>query len=310
MREEHAKREGKKLKNRQTFSVSKSKACAAGQNMVTAATVPESDNSTATGAGNSTVSESDQSTAAGTASSTVSESDQSTAAGADKYAVPETGKNTTAAADQSSLLLTHYTTCVYPAAEAAKEDTRYITWYTKEGIFCRKMGQTEEMEWSISFKDPQQYDKVMELTGQFPKDWNLRFAAHENFWTDFLNGDIDTERFVEFMNGTNQGIPDYTITKDGSTYIDRDKIQWAKYFNSFGNRLYTAEEFQKKWETEIAANAAKKTRILNPYDSTADDSIYANGQLYCEYPGGPLYTAAEMAKRMWENYLLTEGILI
>lgn len=151
MREEHAKREGKKLKYRQSSAVSKGAALAPGK-------------------------------------STVSET------------------------DQSSLLLADSTICVYPAAKETEDDIRYLTCYTKEGIFCRKMGQTQELAWSISFKDPQQYEKVMEWIGQFPKDWNLRFAAHENFWNDFLNGDIDTERFAEFMEGTNQGIPDYSMT--------------------------------------------------------------------------------------------------
>ncbi len=210
----------------------------------------------------------------------------------------------TSVTDQSSLLFTDSTSCEYPSTDETKEDVRYVTWYTREGIFCRKMGQTED-EWSLTFKDPEQYDKVMELIGQFPSDWNLRFAAHENFWNDFLNGDIDTERFVEFMKGTNKGVPNYTDTRDGFTYIDTDQIQWAKYLNSFGNKLYTSEEFQKKWELEIAANAVNKIRILSPYDT--DDSIYTSGRLYCEYPGGPLYTAAEMAKHMWEDWLLTEN---
>lgn len=171
----------------------------------------------------------------------------------------------TSVADQSSLLFTDSTSCVYPSADETKEEIRYVTWYTKEGIFCRKMGQTED-EWSLTFEDPQQYDKVMELIGQFPSDWNLRFAAHENFWTDFLNGDIDTERFVDFMKGTDKGVPDYFITGDGASYADRDRMQWAKYLNAFGNEFYTASEFQKKWEMGIAAHAANKTKISNPYD--------------------------------------------
>lgn len=212
--------------------------------------------------------------------------------------------------DQSSLLFADSTACVYPSASEKEEATRYVTWYTEEGIFCRSMGQTEEEEWSLAFWDPQQYDKVMELIGQFPSDWNLRFAAHENFWMDFLNGDLDTERFLEYMKGTKQGVPNLIVTEDGSTSMDRDYFEWAKYLNSFGNEFYTGAEFQKKWEMEIAANAAKRIKISNPYDEKYKDaeiSGYTSGQLYCEYPGGPLYTAAEMEKRMWEAYLQTKN---
>lgn len=168
-----------------------------------------------------------------------------------KRAAEQLKKQQEAAEDQSSLLLAESTSCVYPPADAKKEDVRYITWYAKEGIICRKMGETED-EWSVPFTDESQYDKVMEFIGQFPSDWNMRFAAHENFWTDFLKNGIDLDSFMEFMKGTDHGVPDYSVTaEDGSMYIDRDKLPWAKYLNSFGNRLYTREEFQKMWEMGI-----------------------------------------------------------
>jgi len=37
----------------------------------------------------------------------------------------------------------------------------------------------------------EQYIKALGFIGQFPSDWNMRFAAHENFWNDFLNDEID-----------------------------------------------------------------------------------------------------------------------
>ncbi|MDE7313704.1 MAG: hypothetical protein K2N87_19115 [Eubacterium sp.] len=166
-------------------------------------------------------------------------------------------KELLAGAVESSLLVAESTSCVYPAENAGQEDTRYLTWYTKDGIFCRKMGQADGYEWSVTFDDDGQYDRVMELIGKFPSDWNLRFAAHKNFWTDFLEGRLDTEGFLEFMKGTNQGVPDYLVTVDGSLHVDREKMQWAKYLNKPGNEFYTAEEFQKKFKAEVAANAAR-----------------------------------------------------
>jgi len=143
--------------------------------------------------------------------------------------------------DASTLLTTESTSCMYETADPDDDDIRYITWYTEEGIFCRKAGQTQGYEWSITFENREQYDKVMKFIGQFPSDWNMRFAAHENFWNDFLNDKIDMESFMEFINGTNKGIPDYSITVGDSMYIDKDKMQWAKYMNPLGARFYTED---------------------------------------------------------------------
>ena len=144
--------------------------------------------------------------------------------------------------DESSLLTTDSTSCTYPTADPNDDDIRYITWYTEEGIFCRKAGQTEEYEWFITLENGEQYEKVMDFIGQFTTDWNLRFAAHENFWEDFLNDDIDIEGFMDFMDSTNKGVPDFSITVGDSMYIDKEKVQWAKYTNPLGTRFYTEEK--------------------------------------------------------------------
>jgi hypothetical protein len=39
-----------------------------------------------------------------------------------------------------------------------------------------------------------------------------------------INGDMDAEAFQEFLAGTNNGIPDYSITVGDSMYIDKSKI--------------------------------------------------------------------------------------
>ena len=155
------------------------------------------------------------------------------------------------------LLTTPSTSCVYEPANPDDNDNRYITWYTEEGIFCRKAGQTEGYEWTIPFENAEQYNKVIEFIEQFPSDWNMRFAAHENFWNDFLNNEIDMDGFMEFMNGTNKGVPDFSMKIGDSTYIDKNKVQWAKYTNPLGTRLYTAEEMQQMQREMIAANKRK-----------------------------------------------------
>lgn len=131
-------------------------------------------------------------------------------------------------------LVSESTVCTYPAPEPGEEDIKYITWYTKEGIFCRKAGQQNGYEWTISFTAPEQYEKVMEFLAGFSGMKNLRFAAHENFWQDFLADKIDVADFKKFIDGTKDGIPEYTYTVGDSTYIDREKAKYAVYMNDFG----------------------------------------------------------------------------
>lgn len=98
-----------------------------------------------------------------------------------------------------TLLFAESTTCIYPAANPADGDIRYITWYTKKGIFCRRTGQKEGYEWSVTFKKEEQYDKVMKFIGQFPSDCDMRFASQENFWTAFLNEEIDRNSLMKYL---------------------------------------------------------------------------------------------------------------
>ena len=207
--------------------------------------------------------------------------------------------------DVSTLLTTESTSCVYETADPDDDDIRYITWYTEEGIFCRKAGQTEGYEWSITFENKEQYDKVMEFIGQFPSDWNMRFAAHENFWNDFLNDEIDMEGFREFINGTNKGVPDYSITVGNSMYIDKDKMQWAKYTNPLGARFYTAEEMHQMQMEIIEANQAKLTKLSDSYGEVYKQNHpdYNGERIFCEYPGGTLYTADEIGRLRWQQFL-------
>ena len=211
--------------------------------------------------------------------------------------------------DASTLLTTESTSCVYETADPDDDDIRYITWYTEEGIFCRKAGQTEGYEWSITFENKEQYDKVMEFIGQFPSDWNMRFAAHENFWNDFLNDEIDMEGFMEFINGTNKGIPDYSITVGDSMYIDKDKMQWAKYTNPLGARFFTAEEMYQMQMEIIAANEeklkAQKVSYEEMYKRTHPD--YNGERIFRTISGGQLYTANEIDELLYKEMLERMG---
>lgn len=129
------------------------------------------------------------------------------------------------------LLTEESTSCTYPD-DGSGQDVRYITWYTEEGIFCRKAGQTNGYIWSIPLDNKEQYDKVTEFINHFSSDWNMRFAAHENFWRDFLNGKINAERFMEFLKDTDKGVLKGSLTGANSVDDDGDKARWMQYFNS------------------------------------------------------------------------------
>ncbi|MCM1123254.1 MAG: hypothetical protein NC416_11790 [Eubacterium sp.] len=171
----------------------------------------------------------------------------------------------TAAVDAAALLTDEVTKCSYPTDDP-KHKHWYITAYGQDGISCKEayFDGTRWINkdlWSFSYTEKGQYERVMAFLQRFPQDANLRFAAHENFWKDLLVGEIDEEDFAAFFETTKDGVPDYTYEKDGSTYIDRDKIKYAKYMNSFGARFYTAQEMAQMQSEIIRENTKNKRRI-------------------------------------------------
>ena len=112
----------------------------------------------------------------------------------------------------------------------------------KKGIRCIKNG-SDTYEWEIEFEDDSQYEAARDFLGwASPRMDNLLFAAHDNFWMDYLNGDLDVDAFKDFLEGTNNGIPNYGIGDEENMYIDETKIQWTKYMNPLGAHFGTPEE--------------------------------------------------------------------
>ena len=212
--------------------------------------------------------------------------------------------------DDGALLTAETTSCKYETADPDDDDIVYVTFYTTDGIRCKKLG-AKDFEWTLTFGNEEQYNKVVEFLGNFPSDWNMRFAAHENFWQDFLNDETDMDGFMEFINGTNKGVPDYSITVGDSMYIDTDKMQWAKYTNPLGVRFYTAEEMHQMQVEIIAANEAKLTKFTDwdAYEEMykKNHPEYTGEKICCEYPGGPLYTVKEMAELQYRKMLERMG---
>ncbi len=170
----------------------------------------------------------------------------------------------------AALLTDEVTKCSYPTDDP-KHKHWYITCYGQDGIRCKEAyfedGKWVNKDcWSLSYTEEGQYEKVMAFLQRFPQDANLRFASHENFWKDFLAGEIDEDDFVHFFEtSTKDGVPDYTYEKDGSTYIDRDKIKYAKYMNDFGVHFYTAEEMELIQRAVINENR-KGLQKISDYD--------------------------------------------
>ena len=134
-------------------------------------------------------------------------------------------------ATTTEMIVSESTSCTYPIGSSNGEDVLHITWYTEEGIFCRKAGQTEGYEWSIPFENKEQYNKVMEFIGQIQKDSDWRFASQESFWQEFLYGEnsVDTttvtsstrrteikvSNFKEHETANYKFVPEPTIGKGG-----------------------------------------------------------------------------------------------
>lgn len=165
----------------------------------------------------------------------------------------------------AALLTDEITKCSYPT-DNPEQKHWYITCYGQDGISCKEAYYdgtrwVNKDLWSFSYTEKGQYEKVMAFLERFPQDANLRFAAHENFWKDFLAGEINEDEFVSFFETTKDGVPDYTYEKDGSTYIDREKVKYAKYMNDFGTRFYTGEEMELIMRGIMHENRKNMTRL-------------------------------------------------
>lgn len=182
----------------------------------------------------------------------------------------------------------------------------YLTAIDRDGIRCSKPG-SETYEWEIPFTEEGQYEKAtafMEWANEYMD--NFLFAAHENFWQDILGDKLDVTAFQEFLTGTNNGIPNYGITVGDSMYVDKSKVQWAKYMNHPGAKFYTAQEMAEMVAAEMEKNQANLTKLSTPYGEIYRKyhPEYDGSAIFCEYPGGPLYTANEIGERMLERAML------
>lgn len=158
----------------------------------------------------------------------------------------ETSKEDNETEEKSvEMLLAEFTTATYPSGDKDVPDDVYYTFYTPDGIYCRKQGQSE-FEWQIPFENESQYEKVMSYLQSLDSKNNLRFACHENFWQDFLNNEVDMNQFNDFLETrVVDGVPNYLNVYESGVNIDTEAAQYSKYMNLpdfVKNMCYTSEE--------------------------------------------------------------------
>lgn len=178
------------------------------------------------------------------------------------------------------MLLAEFTTAIYPSGEKDIPDDIYYTFYTSDGIYCRKQGQSE-LEWQIQFEDKSQYEKVMSYLKGLDSQNNLRFACHENFWRDFLSDQVDMDKFNNFLDTrVFDGVPNYLNVYESGVNIDTESAQYSKYMNLpnfVKNMCYTSEE---AFETFF------RHRKVNGNKQPAHEVVDMNHleQYYAKYP--------------------------
>lgn len=145
----------------------------------------------------------------------------------------------------AEMLLAEFTIATYPSSDKDIPDDVYYTFYTPDGIYCRKQGQSE-FEWQIQFEDESQYEKVMSYLQGLDSQNNLRFACHENFWQDFLTDQVNMDKFNNFVETrVIDGVPNYLNVYETGVNIDTEAAQYSKYMNLpdfVKNMCYTSEE--------------------------------------------------------------------
>lgn len=171
----------------------------------------------------------------------------------------------------AALLTDEVVKCSFPTDDP-KQKHWFVTCFGEDGIMCKEawFDGTKWVNrdcWDLKYTEPGQREKVLAFIQRFPQDANLRFASHKEFWEDFLAGKIDEDEFVNFFETSTDenGVPNYTYEKDGSTYFDREKVKYAKYMNDFGAHFYTAEEMEMLWRGIIHENR-KGLQKISDYD--------------------------------------------
>ena len=117
----------------------------------------------------------------------------------------------------------------------------YRNFYTKEGIISgrssydsREAGIKDAYSWKVDFNSEDDYERAMRFLDRIPDGDTTKFLTREDFWQDFVNGDIDEEEFFEYYETLDHGKANF-IKQDenGNNYIDKEMMS-SKYYKYFG----------------------------------------------------------------------------
>lgn len=211
---------------------------------------------------------------------------------------------------QMDMLFSDIVQARFPLQEVDEEgnpkNELYLVAIDKNGIRCSKAG-SDEYEWQIVFTDESQYQKAAEFM-----DWaddrmdNFLFSAHENFWEDYLNGNMDTDAFQKFLEGTDNGIPNYTCTVGDSMYVDREKIQWAKYMNR--PSLFTELSREELWQSVEEELENNKIMYGKTFEQMMKDTCAGWDTASFIFAGeSKVYSFYEFVKE-WENRYAAKAV--
>lgn len=117
----------------------------------------------------------------------------------------------------------------------------YRNFYTKEGIISgrssydsREVGIKDTYSWKVDFNSEDDYERAMRFLDRIPEGDTTKFLTREDFWQDFVNGDIDEEEFFEYYDTLDHGKANFLKhDENGNNYIDKEMMS-SKYYKYFG----------------------------------------------------------------------------
>lgn len=162
-------------------------------------------------------------------------------------------------------LVSQSTTCTYPASDDNKEKGFYIICYTTEGISCKGPNQMlgDGYLWEIKFDNAGQYRKVINFINKFDNDDNLRFAANNDFWKDFLDEKIDEDDFVSFYKSSDNVVGKNTPEEVRYAWIEAALEVGTDGFGVSGNGMLThISQMMIKRLNNLMKNSVKEPKSI------------------------------------------------
>lgn len=197
----------------------------------------------------------------------------------------------------------------------------YLTFYEKDRIRCIRADK-KGFDWELPFTDESQGERVREFLSGFEDKDNLPFTYHENFWRDFLSGELNVEEFKQFFSSNvsrEGGQTGCVEIADDGRVLNADGAKYSKYMEppDFVNDIfYSSEEFFR-WHKAEADRKFEDLEKANP--NWVSKFYQENPDMVgkkCHYYQGKWYTTEEIheiwmeeARRLYGQYRFnTDGL--